>query len=126
MTDDSKVVVMVLRDDGMVLFSKRAKAELHLRGWIPLSAGGHIEHGETAEDAVIREAKEELGLNVKIIRCLGHVKHKDDFLVFECKPIGGELKPDPREIQETKWVPLELANEFSQSILTNKIMELLR
>lgn len=80
LTEDSKVVVMVLRDDGMVLFSKRARAEPHLRGWIPLSAGGHIEPGENAEDAVIREAKEELGLDVKINRFLGHVKHKDDFL----------------------------------------------
>lgn len=125
MTENPKVVVMVLRDDGKVLFSKRARAKPHLTGWIPLSAGGNIEPGETVEDAVIREAKEELGLDAKIIRYLGHVKHKDDFLVFECKPIGGELKPDPREIQETRWVPLELANEFSQSILTNKIMKLL-
>ena len=109
MTDDSKVVVMVLRDDAKVLFSKRARVEPHLTGWIPLSAGGHIEPDENAEDAVITEAKEELGLDVKVIRCLGRVKHKDDFLAFGCKPIGGELKPGPREIQETKWVPLELA-----------------
>ena len=116
------IVVMVLRDDGNILFTKRAKPERHLRGWVPLSAGGHIELGENAEEAILREAKEELCLEVKIIRLLGRVKHREDLLVFECKPVGGELKSDPNEIQEVKWVPLSQANDFSRNVLARKIL----
>ncbi len=72
---------------------------------------------------MIREAKEELGLDVIIIRFLGIIK--DEFLVFECQPIGGELEPDSGEIQETRWVPLEQAPEFSKNVLTDKILKLL-
>lgn len=74
---------------------------------------------------MIREAKEELGLDVKIIRFLGIIKYQDEFLVFECQPIGGELEPDSGEIQETRWVPLEQAPEFSKNVLTDKILKLL-
>jgi GrpB-like predicted nucleotidyltransferase (UPF0157 family) len=38
-----KIVVLVLREDDKILFSKRANAEPHLRGWIPLSADRSIE-----------------------------------------------------------------------------------
>ena len=32
--------------------------------------GGRVKFGERAEDAVVREMKEELGVNVSVIRCL--------------------------------------------------------
>ena len=118
-------VVLVLRDKNMILFSKRTNAENHLKGWFPLTAGGHIEVGETAEEAIIREAKEELGVNVEITRFLGPITHKDQLLVFEGKPLGGDLKLDHREIEEIKWVPINQTKTFSDNILTNKILNLL-
>lgn len=118
-------VVLILRDNDMILFSKRTNAENHLKGWGPLSAGGHIEVGETAEEAIMREAEEELGVNVEITRFLGPITHKDQLLVFEGKPLSGELKPDPREIQELKWVPIKQAKTFSTTILAKKILTLL-
>jgi 8-oxo-dGTP diphosphatase len=33
--------------------------------------GGHVQHGERLQDAVLREVKEETGLNVEIERALG-------------------------------------------------------
>lgn len=63
------------------------------KGWaIP---GGFIEYGESCEQAAIREAKEETGLNVKIIRQLGTYSDpkRDSRLhtistVFLCKAKG--------------------------------------
>jgi len=117
-------VVLVLRDKNMILFTKRTKPEDHLKNWIPLSAGGHIEIGETSEEAIIREAKEELGVNVEITRFLGQIKHKDFLLVFEGKPLSKKLKPDPKEIQEVKWVPIQQVKEFSSNVLTKKVLDL--
>ncbi len=121
-----RIVVMVLKDGDRILFSKRAKAEAHLKGWVPLGAGGHIEDGETAEEALVREAKEELGVDVEITRLLGEIEHKERFLVFECKLLRGELKPDAREIQETKWISIKQAEKFSRNALTKKVLNLLQ
>ena len=49
-------------DNEKVLLVNHNKLKL----WLP--AGGHIEANETPDQAAIREAKEETGLNVEIIR----------------------------------------------------------
>lgn len=49
-------------DGGIILINRKNPPP----GWaIP---GGFVDYGETLEDAVIREAKEETGLDIKIIR----------------------------------------------------------
>jgi 8-oxo-dGTP pyrophosphatase MutT (NUDIX family) len=40
--------------------------------------GGHIEHGESAKDAMIRELMEELGMEFKIQRFLGCLEYSFD------------------------------------------------
>lgn len=56
--------------------------------------GGRLEKGESPWQGVIREVKEETGLNVEIIRLIGvYSKPNKDEIVFsfECKVLGGEL-----------------------------------
>ena len=49
-------------EDGIILIKRKNPPP----GWaIP---GGFVDYGETVEDAVIREAKEETGLDIKLIR----------------------------------------------------------
>ncbi|MEM5801968.1 MAG: NUDIX hydrolase [Candidatus Aenigmatarchaeota archaeon] len=61
--------------------------------------GGFVEWGETVEQAAIREAKEETGLNVKIKKLLGvYSNPKRDprghvvSIAFVAEPIKGKLK----------------------------------
>ncbi len=66
--------------------------------------GGGVESGETPWAGVIREVKEETGLDVEIIRLTGVYSkpHKDKIvLAFECRVIGGEitLNDESREIK---------------------------
>ena len=55
-------VHMIIECDGMVLFQKRKGTKLW-PGYYALPAG-HIEEGENQIEALIREAKEELGITI--------------------------------------------------------------
>jgi 8-oxo-dGTP pyrophosphatase MutT (NUDIX family) len=55
------VVVAYIVKDGKVLLVHHRK----LDRWLPV--GGHIEEGETPEDTVFREAREEAGLDIEIV-----------------------------------------------------------
>ena len=52
-----------LGDDKVeVLLQQRSISKSSKPGWLHISAGGHIDKGETALEAAVREAKEEMGL----------------------------------------------------------------
>jgi len=50
-----------------------AQAKGYTNSFLP---GGHIEFGESAKDALMREVEEELGINCTVGRFLGVVEHK--------------------------------------------------
>jgi 8-oxo-dGTP pyrophosphatase MutT (NUDIX family) len=76
---------------------------------------GHIEAGETAEQAAIREVEEETGISGEILAQLGTI---DFWFVAEgrrihktvqhylLRAIGGELSDADIEVTEVAWVPL--------------------
>ena len=88
--------------------------------------GGHIEHGEWPQDAVVREVQEETGLNVRVASLLGFNSwlRRDIELerlvgethmlqvIFECLLIRGELRNEVDGSTDlAAWVDLgEVAN----------------
>ncbi|MCL6445223.1 MAG: NUDIX domain-containing protein [Alicyclobacillus sp.] len=59
---------------------------------------GHVEYGESPAEAAVREAKEETGLDVEVVRCLGwEFKRNSGYpgpmvsFFFETKAVGGRL-----------------------------------
>ena len=62
---------IIFDDDGGILLEKRSD-----NGWWGLP-GGHVEIGESAQDAVVREVLEETGLVVEIMRLVGVYSHPD-------------------------------------------------
>lgn len=76
---------------------------------------GHIEEGETPEQAAIREVQEETGIESEISRELGVIDfwfmaggnriHKTVHH-FLFKEIGGELAPQITEVDDVGWFPL--------------------
>jgi ADP-ribose pyrophosphatase YjhB (NUDIX family) len=79
--------------------------------------GGAQDLGESSTDAVVREVREETGLNVEVTGLVGiysdprHVIAYDDgevrqefSLCFKAKPVGGELRPSSESVK-VAWVP---------------------
>lgn len=98
-----------------VIFDSKGKVLLHRRSdnrrWgIP---GGGIEIGESVEQAVVREVREETGLEVTPLRLIGvysdpelqvlaypdgtRVQYVN--LCFECKALAGELTPGDESLE---------------------------
>ena len=77
--------------------------------------GGRLDPGETVEQTVVREAKEETGLNVAVIRKVGEyheqgvqggVEYNYYPACFLVKIVGGEIKKQESEIEEIKLFSL--------------------
>ena len=100
--------------DGRVLISKRPDGKTMAGQWeFP---GGKVENTETPEEALIREIREELGLDIteSCLAPLSFASHTyADFhlliVLFVCRVWKGI--PEPREGQEIRWVkPMRLGD----------------
>lgn len=109
------VGALVQRRDGKILLCRSKK-------WPNLYTvpGGHVELGETLEDALVREVKEEVGLDIDVIELVSVQQviypaefwKRAHFIFFDflCRTKGDEQAiPDRDEIQEVVWVSPEKA-----------------
>ena len=101
-----EVVAGVVVRGGRVLATCRGRGEW--RGWWEFP-GGKLEPGESLEDALRRELREELDLEVEVGRRLDVVDY--DYSAFHltmhlflCRPLG---EPRLREHLEARWLDAE-------------------
>ncbi len=77
---------------------------------------GKVDEGESPEDAAVREAKEETGLDVRVVRKLGVIQNPfpntKEIHVFLTQVVGGELKVLEGEILQAKWFTLDELEEI--------------
>ncbi|CAH2031683.1 (deoxy)nucleoside triphosphate pyrophosphohydrolase [Trichlorobacter ammonificans] len=101
-----RVACAIIERNGLVLATRRSAAmSLPLKWEFP---GGKIDHGETAEQCLLRELVEELSLRVVIRHPLPEHTHAyPDFSVtlypFVCGMVGGE--PVLHEHAALAWLP---------------------
>lgn len=102
---------VVLIEEGQLALIKRVK---HGRTYYTFP-GGKVEWGETLEQAAAREAKEEIGLDVAIGRCLMKVPYHGTQYYFEAVRMNGTfgestgeefLTQNPDDIHEAVWMPM--------------------
>ena len=104
------VTAAIIQQDGKILITERPEGT-HLEGMWEFP-GGKKEEAETLEQCIVREIREELGIQVKPERLLLSISHEYetkivDLHVYECVIIYGI--PAPLEGQDMKWIkPHEL------------------
>lgn len=113
MSKPSRVIVSaaVIERDGAFLLTRRA-ADAHLAGTWEFP-GGKQEPGESLEDALVRELREELGCGSHIGPRLLTTRHQYPEVHVELHFFAATLlePPVPQLGQEMRWVPrAELAS----------------
>lgn len=121
MTDRVACVGAVVLDERRGLLLVRRANEPGRGLWsIP---GGRVEPGETAAAAVVREVREETGLEVTVGRLLGSVvRGRYDIDDFACTAVGGTLVAGDDALEARFVVP----DELTALPLTEDLLETLR
>ncbi|OGL66010.1 hypothetical protein A3B21_00580 [Candidatus Uhrbacteria bacterium RIFCSPLOWO2_01_FULL_47_24] len=114
------VIALIKDAQGRVLVQKRGLDYIPAAFGIWEFPGGGIEFGETPEEAIKREVKEEIGCEVEIVRLLPYAHtntwdRADDkkiqviVLCYECRIVSGIPTPSHTEVTEIKWCTKEEA-----------------
>lgn len=117
-THKVSVAAMVTNDEGKILLVNSP-----WRGWE--YPGGLIEPGETFEQALRREIREESGVEVEIVRFVGICKNLGSDIVnidFVCRYVSGDLTTS-EESTEVIWTTPEQAMEMITFPLTRKRLQ---
>ena len=115
----------IVIENGEILMPKQFKSKYDL-------PGGGVDIGEDLEKAVVREVKEETGIDVEVIKLAGfktsifysaHDKsggkaYHSLLFYFLCKKVGGELSTDGFDEEEqhyaelAEWVPIDRLDDL--------------
>jgi ADP-ribose pyrophosphatase YjhB (NUDIX family) len=120
--------------DGRLLMVQEGKE--YCRGLWGLP-GGRVEPGERIGEAIVREVREETGLDVRVVGLtrvvryfsqLGYHTMRFNFVV---EPTGGELRIDGEEILAARWMSFEeieaLADEeIRTAVIARQVLDDIR
>ncbi len=104
-------VLAIIENGGKILIGKVKEEKVADFGGIAyVFPGGGVEDGETVEQAVIREVKEETGFDVSNLKQIGfrvHPKTGKNIYYFYCMTKTTETKIDPvvnDDLSELIWI----------------------
>jgi len=92
--------------------------------------GGHLEAGEDLYDAMIREAKEEIGITIKrenmqIVHIYHHFSKDVLKFVFKVANYSGEIKNlEPEKCKEIRWIDINNLPENTIKGIKNEIINI--
>ena len=91
----------IIIEDGKLLamFRRKIKSDGSVKEYYVIPGGG-LEEGETLEENVIRELKEEFNVDIEIIKFLGTEEYEDTIAnYFLCKIVNGIPKLGGEELE---------------------------
>ena len=125
-----RVTGILVENNAILLVKQRVSPE---REWsLP---GGRVEHGETLEQAIVREMLEETGLETRVVKLLYlcdniHVPQPNLHITFLLERVGGLLRLPTNEfdhnpIADVRFIPVEqlttyhFSSKFQELIMNN-------
>ena len=120
------VVSCFIKKDGKILLLKRSENVRSYRGkWATVS--GYVEKNEMPEETALKEIREEIGVEVKLIRKgkIIHVKDKEGNwfvhpFLFEIK--SGNIRIDWEHV-EYRWIKLEEIKNYDAVPMLKEALE---
>lgn len=117
---------IIIKEDNKIVLIKRVNNPYKDYWAIP---GGFVEYGEKVEDAAVREAKEETGLDVELTGLVGVYSdpNRDSrghtvSIAYTAKIIGGQLSSDS-DAKDAKFVEIDKLKTLNLAFDHNKILE---
>jgi NAD+ diphosphatase len=95
------IIVLVERGNELLLARSR-----HFMPEMYSVLAGFVEPGESLEEAVVREVREEVGISVKNIKYFGNQPWPFPhslMIGFTATYAGGKISPDDSEIEDARW-----------------------
>jgi len=116
------VGVVVFDQEGRILLQKRSMTkDLHPGMW-GISSGGHVLQGETNDEAVRRELKEEVGIDIPIQLVKTFLVRASDETEYAHLYKGeseGPFSPDPQEVDSVQFFS---RNDLSRALLSKEVV----
>jgi 8-oxo-dGTP diphosphatase len=118
----------MIQVEDMILVVQRKEDEKAYKSLKWEFPGGKVEEGERPEDAVIREVKEELQLDINPVAPVGRVVYEYpdstvDLTLFHCALIDG--LPILKEHNDLSWTDKSLLYTFDWSAADRELLQLL-
>lgn len=107
----------VIDANGRIYLQKRSMKKDIAPGRWDTSVGGHVDLGESLEQAVVREAREELGLHIDASQCkflfqyIWQSSRERELVTAFCITYEGTPQPDHDEVDEGRYFTLEELKE---------------
>jgi len=117
------VAGVVIKQDGKFLLLQEKQPKAYGLWNFP---AGRVDLGESLEQAAIREAKEESGYDVELVKeiAIFHAQATDVVKhAYEAKIIGGKLNFPDDEILDAKWFTLEEIEQMKDKLRGGWILE---
>jgi len=116
---------LVIAEDGKWLVVKKTYGGLKGKWSLP---AGFVKPGETADEAVVREVKEETGIEAEVIGLFGLrtgvIKNQisDNMLMFLLKPISNTIAIQIEELSDAVFMDeMDIKNDPDSSILLTEL-----
>lgn len=123
-----EVVAAMIQVEDMILVVQRKEDEKAYKSLKWEFPGGKVEEGERPEDALIREVKEELQLDINPVASIGRVVYEYpdstvDLTLFHCALIDG--LPILKEHNDLSWTDKSLLYTFDWSAADRELLQLM-
>lgn len=115
------VGVVIFDDKGRALLTRRSLTKDTHPGWWGISSAGHVAKGESYDDAVRRELKEELGIEIPVRfakKFLYEDGQESEYDAVFTAVYDGPLHPDATEVADVRFVA---KGELPRMLLSKEI-----